>query len=156
MPDEDAGESNKQRVDRELIELLNEVRIALPGVQVLFAFLLILPFQQAFSKTSSVDRTVYTVALLFSALAAALLIAPSAYHRINFRRNVKEEMLFDSNKLIVTGLICTAIGVACSIYVVVDVVHGGSAALLATLATLTVFAFLWLAVPLARRGEPQS
>jgi hypothetical protein len=155
MPDEERGESKKERVDRELIELLNEVRIALPGVQVLFAFLLILPFQQAFSKTSDLDRTIYTIALLFSALAAALLIAPSAYHRINFRRNVKEEMLFDSNKLIISGLICTAIGVACSIYLVVDVVQGGAAALAATLATLMVFAFLWLAVPLARRGEPE-
>lgn len=156
MPDEEPGETKKQRVDRELIELLNEVRIALPGVQVLFAFLLILPFQQAFSSTSDIDRTVYTVALLFSALAAALLMAPSAYHRINFRRNVKEEMLFDSNKLIIAGLVCTAIGVACSIYLVVDIVHGGTAAVLATLATLTVFGFLWLAVPLARRGEPES
>jgi ribose/xylose/arabinose/galactoside ABC-type transport system permease subunit len=155
MSDEQPAESKKQRVDRELIELLNEVRIALPGVQVLFAFLLILPFQQAFSKTSSIDRSVYTVALLFSALAAALLIAPSAYHRINFRRNVKEEMLFDSNKLTIAGLACTAIGVACSIYLVVDVVQGGTAALLATFATLTVFASLWLAVPLARRGEPE-
>jgi hypothetical protein len=154
MPDEQP-ESKKQRVDRELIELLNEVRIALPGVQVLFAFLLILPFQQAFANTSSLDRAIYTVALLFSALAAALLIAPSAYHRINFRRNVKEEMLFDSNKLIVAGLACTAVGVACSIYLVVDVVVGGTAAALATAATLAVFALLWLAVPLARRGEPE-
>jgi hypothetical protein len=150
-----ADESEKERVDRELIELLNELRVALPGVQVLFAFLLILPFQGAFASTSNLDRAIYTVALLFSALAAGLLIAPSAYHRLNFRRDVKQEMLFDSNKLIVAGLLCTAIGVACSVFLVVDIVHGGTAAGLATLATLVVYAILWLILPLARRGEPE-
>jgi hypothetical protein len=148
-----ADETEKERVNRELIELLNELRVALPGVQVLFAFLLILPFQQAFAETSSLDRAVYTVALLVSALAAALLIAPSAYHRLNFRRDVKEEMLFDSNKLIIAGLGCTAIGVACSVYLVVDIVHGGTAAVLATIATLLAFGVLWIVLPLSRRGE---
>jgi hypothetical protein len=151
MPDE----SEKQRVDRELIELLNELRVALPGVQVLFAFLLIVPFQQAFSRASDLDKAIYTVALLVSALAAGLLIAPSAYHRLNFRRNVKEEMLFDSNKLIVAGLVFTAIGVSCSVYLVVDIVLGGTAAGLATAATLVAYAVLWVALPLARRGEPE-
>ena len=148
-----ADETEKERVNRELIELLNELRVALPGVQVLFAFLLILPFQQAFGDTSELDRAVYTVALLVSALAAALLIAPSAYHRINFRRDIKESMLFDSNKLIIAGLLCTAIGVACSVYLVVDIVHGGTAAVLATIATLLVLGVLWIALPLSRRGE---
>jgi hypothetical protein len=150
-----ADESEKDRVNRELIELLNELRVALPGVQVLFAFLLILPFQQAFSKTSDIDRVVYVVALLVSALGAALLIAPSAYHRLNFRRNIKEEMLFDSNKMIIAGLACTAIGVGCAVYLAVDVVFGGMPALLATAGVIIVFAILWLAVPLARRGEPE-
>lgn len=150
-----ADETEKERVNRELMELLNEVRVALPGVQVLFAFLLILPFQQAFSKTSEVDRTVYTISLLFSAVAAALFIAPSAYHRVNFRRNVKEEMLFDSNKLIVAGLVCTAIGIAGSVYLVVDVVQGGTAAAVATIGALLLYGVLWLGLPLARRGEPE-
>ncbi len=150
-----ADETEKERVNRELIELLNEVRIALPGVQVLFAFLLILPFQQAFSKTSEIDKTVYTIALLFSAAAAALFIAPSAYHRLNFRRNIKEEMLFDSNKLIAAGLFSTAIGIAGSVYLVVDVVQGGTAAAVATVAALLLYGFLWLGLPLARRGEPE-
>jgi uncharacterized protein DUF6328 len=151
-----ADESDKERVNRELIELLNEVRVALPGVQVLFAFLLILPFQQAFSTTSDVDRVIYTVALLFSAVAAALLIAPSAYHRLNFRRDVKEEMLFDSNKLIIAGLACTAVGIAGSVYLVVDVVHGGTAAAVATFGAILIFAVLWLVLPLARRGKPEG
>jgi hypothetical protein len=148
-----AGESEKDRINRELIELLNELRVALPGVQVLFAFLLILPFQQGFAETSAEDRTVYTLALLFSALAAALLIAPSTYHRLNFRRGMKEEILFDSNKLAIAGMICTAIGVACAVYLVVDVVYGGTTAVVATVGTLVVYAGLWLGLPLARRGE---
>ena len=150
-----ADETEKERVDRELIELLNEVRIALPGVQVLFAFLLILPFQQGFAKTSDLDRSIYTIALLFSAAAAALFIATSAYHRLNFRRNVKEEMLFDSNKLMVAGLVCTAIGIACAVFLAVDVVQGTMPAVLATVATTLVYGVLWLALPLARRGEPE-
>jgi hypothetical protein len=151
MTDED----QKERVDRELIELLNEIRVALPGVQVLFAFLLILPFQQRFAETTSEDQAVYTVALLLSALAAALLIAPSMYHRLNFRRGRKEQMLFDANKLTVAGMICTALGVACCVYLVVDVVYGGTAALAATAASLVVFGTFWLGLPLLRRGDPE-
>jgi Family of unknown function (DUF6328) len=149
MTDEDS----KERVNRELIELLNELRIALPGVQVLFAFLLVLPFQQGFAEISDADRGVYIVALIASALAAALLIAPSMYHRLNFRRQVKEQMLFDSNKLAVSGILLTGIGVACSIFLIVDVVIGVTPAIVATAATSVVYALVWLALPLARRGE---
>ena len=150
-----ADETKKDRINRELIELLNELRVALPGVQVLFAFLLILPFQQRFADTSPEDKAIYTVALLLSALAAALLIAPSAYHRLNFRRDVKEAMLFDANKLIIAGLVCTAIGVACTVYLVVDVVYGGTAAASAIVGTLIVYGVLWLGLPLARRGDKE-
>ena len=148
------GEPEKKRVDRELIELLNEIRVALPGVQVLFAFLLVLPFQQGFADTTGEDRAVFTVALLASALSAAMLIAPSMYHRLNFRQGNKEQMLFDSNRLMIAGMVILAIGVACSIYLIVDVVHGGTAAAVATISTLVVYALLWVALPLLRRGEP--
>jgi Family of unknown function (DUF6328) len=134
MTDED----HKERVNRELIELLNELRVALPGVQVLFAFLLVLPFQQGFADISDTDR-----------------VAPSMYHRLNFRRQVKEQMLFDSNKLLVVGMVLVAVGVACSIFLVVDVVYGGSAAIVATAAAAVVYGLVWLALPLARRGEPE-
>ena len=103
-------DEEKARIDRELMELLNEIRVALPGVQVLFAFLLILPFQQRFDQTSDIDRAVYTLALLSSATAAALLIAPSAYHRLNFRRRNKERMLFDANRLLLAGMLATGVG----------------------------------------------
>src|SRR5215203_6745212 len=145
-----ADEDRKERVDRELIELLNELRVALPGVQVLFAFLLVLPFQQAFADSSPEDQAVYTLALLFTALAAALLIAPSRYHRLNFRRGKKQRMLFDSNKLMVAGVIATAAAIACSVYLVIDVIHGGTAAAIATVATLVVYGALWLGLPFVR------
>jgi hypothetical protein len=150
-----ADEDRKERVDRELIELLNELRVALPGVQVLFAFLLVLPFQQAFADSSPEDQAVYTLALLFTALAAALLIAPSMYHRLNFRRGQKQQMLFDSNKLMVAGVIATAAAIACSVYLVIDVIHGGTAAAIATVATLVVYGALWIGLPLARRSDPE-
>jgi hypothetical protein len=149
MTDED----HKERVDRELIELLNEIRVALPGVQVLFAFLLILPFQQTFAETTAEDKAVYAVALLASAVAAAMLIAPSMYHRLNFRGGRKEQMLFDSNKLLIMGTLLTGVGVACAVYLVVDVVFGGTSAVIATVGILVVYAIVWIALPLLRRGE---
>src|SRR4029450_8919978 len=114
-----AEDDRKTRVDRELIELLNEVRVALPGVQVLFAFLLIVPFQQAFQQVTDITRYVYFAGLVSSAVAIAFLIAPATYHRINLRRSVdeKEEMLLTSSKLTVVGTVFLAVGIACSLFV---------------------------------------
>src|SRR6188768_1495561 len=121
-----AEEDRKERVDRELIELLNELRVALPGVQVLFAFLLILPFQQGFSKLSPLAQDVYFAALAASAIAIAFLIAPATYHRLNLRRGVaeKEEMLFTSSKFALVGTGFLAIGIGCSIFVIADTLFG--------------------------------
>ena len=149
-------EPDKERIDRELIELLNELRVALPGVQVLFAFLLILPFQQRFESINALERWVYFGALLASAGATALLITPSVYHRLNFRRKNKGRMLFDSNRLLLAGSALTAVGIACSIFLVTDVVFGSTIAVAATVGTLVVYAALWAALPLARRREPDE
>lgn len=153
MSHESDEQVDKERVDRELIELLNEIRVALPGVQVLFAFLLILPFQQAFREITDEDKVAYALALLSSALAAALLIAPSMYHRLNYRGGGKrkEQMVFDSNKLVIVGTLLTGIGVACTVYLVVDVAFGGSAAAIATVGVLVTYATIWLGLPLVRR-----
>src|SRR4026207_1029474 len=96
-----ADEDLKERGDRELIELLNELRVALPGVQVLFAFLLVVPFQQGFSQLSDIARGVYFVGLLCSFVAIVFLIAPATYHRLTMRSGTaeKEEMLLTSNRL---------------------------------------------------------
>src|SRR5829696_8600929 len=119
MTDEDG----KERVDRELIELLNELRVALPGVQVLFAFLLVLPFQQGWQTIDDVMKNVYFAALITCAIATALLIAPSAYHRLNFRRRKKEQMLHDANQMAILGTVFVAIGIACAVFLIADVVY---------------------------------
>ena len=100
-----SGESHKERVDRELIELLNELRVALPGVQFLFAFLLIVPFQQTRDQLTDFQRDLYFVALLAAAVATVLLIAPAAQHRVLFRQKDKEKLLRRSNVYAVAGLI---------------------------------------------------
>jgi hypothetical protein len=155
------AEERKERIDRELIELLNELRVALPGVQVLFAFLLILPFQQGFADVNDLERTVYFLGLAATAIASAIFIAPASYHRINHRRGVdeKEEMLLTSSRLAIIGTLFLAIGIACCMFVVADVLFGTSAAIATALATVAVFGSLWYALPLlARRrgGEDDS
>ena len=149
-------ESEKERVDRELIELLNELRVALPGVQVLFAFLLVLPFQQGFAEVEDTARHVYFAALVASAIASALLIAPSVYHRLNFRRRSKEQMLRDSNQLAIVGTAFVALGIASAIFLVTDVVYGPGPAVIATVLTLVVYAGLWWGLPLYRRRQPDE
>ena len=149
-----SGESTKERVDRELIELLNELRVALPGVQVLFAFLLILPFQQGFSAVSELARDVYFAGLATSAAAIAFLIAPASYHRLNLRRGTaeKERMLLTSSKLAIVGTFFLAAGIACSVFVVADVLFGPVFALTAALAVAVLIGALWYVLPLMRRG----
>jgi hypothetical protein len=150
-----ADEDHKDRVDRELIELLNELRVALPGVQVLFAFLLVLPFQQRFSDVNDITRYVYFAGLLSSAMATAFLIAPSTYHRLNFRQGVraKEQMLFTSSRFVLIGTAFMATGIACSLFVIADVLFGDTtAALVAALAGL-VLVSLWFVFPMLRRAQ---
>jgi Family of unknown function (DUF6328) len=150
------GEDPKERVDRELIELLNGLRVALPGVQVLFAFLLVLPFQSGWAEITDVERHVYFAALSSSAIASALLIAPSVYHRLNFRRRNKERMLYDSTRMAIAGSAFVAVGIACAVFLVANVVYGTTVAVVATLITIVLYAGLWGALPLLRRREPDD
>src|SRR6478735_5618810 len=106
----DRDETPLERIDRNMTELLNELRVALPGVQVLFAFLLVLPFNQGFASVTSFQKDVYLVTLLTTALAAICLIAPTMHHRIQFRENKKAEILRDANRLTIVGM--TALAVA--------------------------------------------
>jgi hypothetical protein len=145
------GESEKERVDRELIELLNEVRVALPGVQVLFAFLLVVPFNQRFVELSTVERWVYYAALLSTALATALLIAPSSYHRLRFREGDKEQMLRTSNKLLVTGLAFAAVSIALAVGLISGFVFGTGLGLAAGIGVGAWLAWFWYGLPLSRR-----
>ena len=147
------GESKKERVDRELIELLNEVRVALPGVQVLFAFLLVVPFNQRFVELTTVERWVYYAALLSTALATALLIAPSSYHRLRFRQGDKEQMLLTSNRLLVSGLAFAALSIVLAVGLISEFVFGTAPGLVAGLGIGAWLAWFWYGLPLSRRMQ---
>ncbi len=144
-------ESKKERVDRELIELLNELRVALPGVQVLFAFLLVVPFNQRFVELTTVERWVYYAALLSAALATTLLIAPSSYHRLRFRQGDKEQMLFTSNRLLLSGLAFVALSVALAVGLISGFVFGTRPGLAAGFGIGAWLAWFWYGLPLSRR-----
>jgi hypothetical protein len=149
-------EDEQERVNRELIELLNELRVALPGVQVLFAFLLILPFSQGFAKTTTAQRDVYFVVLLCTVFASALLIAPSAYHRLHFRSQDKEKMLFTSNRLAIWGMAFLALAITGSTFVVTDVLFRILAASLVSALVAGWFAWFWYLLPRLRLRAPQA
>ena len=148
-------ESRRERVNRELIELLNELRVALPGVQVLFAFLLAVPFSNGYKRMTDFQKNVFFVTLLATAVSTACFIVPTAYHRLNFRKREKERILFTSNKFAIAGLIFLAISMIGAIALITDVIYSKTAALVAGSVALVVFGTLWLALPLARRGEEE-
>jgi hypothetical protein len=152
-PDRSSGreESEKERLDRNLSELLQELRVALPGVQVLFAFLLTVPFQQGFETVTPFQERVYFVTLLLTAISAALLIAPSAYHRMIFRTQQKQHLIFTANKLAIAGLTFLALAMTGAVLLVTDVIFGSTATWITAGAALTVYALLWYALPLRRR-----
>jgi hypothetical protein len=142
-------ESAQQRQNRELIELLNELRVALPGVQVLFAFLLAVPFANGFPKLNGTQRDVFFAAFIATALSTVLLIAPSSYHRLRWRQHDKERMLVISNALTIAGLFCLAVAITCAVFVITDFLfHRGWASLFTALVG-GAFLVLWYGLPLA-------
>jgi amino acid transporter len=147
------SEDEQKRLDRELIELLNELRVALPGVQVLFAFMLIVPFSQGFASLNSVEKWIYFAAFITSALAAALLIAPSSFHRLRFRQGDKEKMVNLGNRLLVGGLVLVAIAISLSVGLISEFVFGTAMALVAGVGVGAAFAWFWFGLPLSRRMQ---
>jgi Family of unknown function (DUF6328) len=141
------AESEKERLDRELIELLNELRVALPGVQVLFAFLLTLPFTNKFERLSDVDRAIYFVALVLSVVASGFLIAPSAHHRLRFRDGAKKELVYWGNRMAILGLGSLTAAIAAGVSVVADVLYGDIVRIPVTAAVLAWLVVLWFALP---------
>ena len=152
-------EDPKERINRKLIELLNEVRVALPGVQVLFAFLLILPFSQGFEKVTTLQKGVYAFAFACAAIASVLLIAPSAYHRHRWRQldvetmEEKEEMLVAQSRFVVGGLMLVALAVTGVVFLTFDVLFTRSIAGLAACFVFGAFAWFWYGLPLSRRAR---
>jgi hypothetical protein len=145
-------ESRKERVDRELIELLNELRVALPGVQVLFAFLLGIPFANRFREVDGSTEAMYLVALIATAAASAFLIAPSGIHRLRFRDPDKEAILFQANRLAIAGLSLLALSMGSSVYVVASFLHGPWAGAALGGVITALIAVLWFLLPLRERA----
>jgi O-antigen/teichoic acid export membrane protein len=148
---EGRNETEKERLDRNLSELLQELRVALPGVQVLFAFLLTVPFQQGFAKATDFQKDVYLVTLLLTALASALLMAPSAYHRLEFRKNDKKHIVWVSNSLSIAGFGVLAAAMTSAVLLVTDYLYGDTTSVIATVAVGLALYALWYIAPLTRR-----
>jgi hypothetical protein len=143
-----AQETEKERIDREIIELLNELRVTLPGVQVLFAFLLILPFQPGFADLTGLERTIYFVAFLATTVATILLITPASYHRLRFRAGDKLRMLMISNRLVIAGLVCLAIAITSAVFLIAEVLVGDLGGLAVAAAVAIGLSIFWYVLPL--------
>ena len=149
--DSGRDETEEERLDRNLSELLQELRVALPGVQVLFAFLLAVPFQQGFEKITQFQKGAYFGTLVCTAIAAVMLISPTAYHRITFRYQQKRRLVYYANRFSIIGLFFLALAMTGAIMLITDVLFGTAATIAMTAATVLVFGFFWFGLPLQRR-----
>lgn len=139
----------ESKQDRELIELLNELRVVLPGIQVLFAFLLVVPFSQGFVDTTATQKKVYYASFILTTIATAFLIAPTSYHRLRWRVQDKEHILMVSNRLAIIGTVFLALAMSCVVFFITDFLYSGITVLVTSLAAL-LFAWLWYGLPLLR------
>ena len=146
-------EDEAERLDRNLEELLQELRVALPGVQVLFAFLLVVPFNQRFPDISQFQQTVYFVTLLATTGAAAFLIAPTVHHRIQFRQQDKERIVMTANRFAIIGMLLLAVAMTGAVLLITDLLYKNTTVAIVTAAVAFMFAVLWYAVPLRRAAQ---
>jgi hypothetical protein len=146
-------ESRRERVNRELLELLNELRVALPGVQVLFAFLLAVPFANGWAKVTEFQKDVFFATLIATSISTACFIVPTAYHRLNFRNREKERILLTSNAFAIAGIMSLALSMIGVLILISDVLYSGTAAIVTGIAGFLVFGGLWLLLPLLRRNS---
>ena len=153
--DEERSEDERQR-DRQMIELLNELRVALPGVQVLFAFLLTVPFSIRFDKLTGFQRDVYYVTLIATALSAACLIAPSSAHRLRFHQGEREWLVESANELMIAGLAFLAVALGGSVLLITDLMFEGLRVWVYTGAVWLIIIGLWFVRPLLRHMQGKS
>ena len=152
--DRDAARENEdegERLDRELIELLNEVRVAMPGVQVLFGFLLTVPFQQGFQRINETQKYIYFVTLLLSAAATAMLIAPSAYHRILFREHQKPLIVKQGSRQLLIGLAFLALAMTGAVFLITDILFASTTVVAVVAAVAVLYAWMWFGIGLVRK-----
>jgi Family of unknown function (DUF6328) len=141
-------ETPKEQADRELIELLNELRVVLPGVTVLLAFLLAVPFAKGWTRVTTFQRDVFVVAFLASAVSVAFLAAPSSYHRLRFHQGDKAQLVRLGNTLAIAGIAAAAVALEAVVLLVIDFVLSRGAAIAAAAALFVVVVTLWYALPL--------
>jgi uncharacterized protein DUF6328 len=146
-------ETTEERLNRELIELLNELRVALPGVQMLFGFLLAVPFTERFSSITTTQRHVYFAAFLSAAGATIFLIAPTAYHRLRFRQRDKEQLMRTATRLTIAGTAFLAAALSSAVYLVSDLLFHIAATAVAAAAAAGLLLWLWYGLPLVRRAR---
>jgi hypothetical protein len=145
------GHNDEQKLrDRQMIELLNELRVALPGVQILFAFLLTVPFSNGWTRIDSFQRNVYFITLILTAISAACLIAPSAAHRLRFHKSDRAWIIESANKLTIAGLVFLAAAISSAVLLITDFLFDGARVWIYSGALALVFAGLWFIRPLAR------
>ena len=151
-----AEETRKERLNRELMELLQELRVVIPGVQVLLAFLLTAPFQQRFAQLPGSMRNAFFASIACATLATAFLIAPSAHHRLRWRAGEKERLVRLGNQMAIAGTVFLAAAIVLALYVVTDVLFTTDLAVLTAIAGLVLFAGLWYVVPMVGRSGPDD
>jgi hypothetical protein len=151
--DDGRDETREERLDRNTIELLNELRVVGTGIQVMFAFLLVVPFNTGWTKTTAFERTTYFVTLALVAVAAFLLMAPAVHHRLLFRHREKAFLMTIANPLAIAGMGCLALGFTGILVLISDYVIGGAAPLICGALTLASILGLWFALPLSRREK---
>jgi hypothetical protein len=151
-----AHEDEAERLDRELIELLNELRVVMPGVQVLFGFLLTVPFQQGFQRIDAFQRDVYFATLLLTAASAAFLMAPSAFHRLTFRARQKPYLIRFGTRQTIIGMVLLALAMNGALLLLTDILFGSLTVAITVACSATLFAWLWFGVALRRLASGKT
>jgi hypothetical protein len=149
-PESGRNETEQERVDRNLQEMLGELRVALPGVQVLFAFLLVVPFNQRFGEVTSFQKAMYFVTLMFTTASAICLIAPSVHHRIEFRHQHKDQIVKTGNRIVIAGLALLAVAMTGAVLFITDVLYSPATTVVVAAVLALAFSLLWFALPLRR------
>jgi hypothetical protein len=148
-----SGEDEGERLDRELIELLNELRVIMPGVQVMFGFLLTVPFQQGFHDIDAFQRDVYFVTLLLTAAAAAFLMGPSAFHRLTFREGQKPYLVQLGTRQTIAGMALLALAMNGALLLLTDILFHSLTVAITIACTAALFGWLWFGLALTRRAS---
>jgi hypothetical protein len=154
--DDDTRDIEERKRDRQMIELLNELRVALPGVQILFAFLLTVPFTQRFPRLTTFQRDTFYVTLIAATISAACLIAPSAAHRLRFHQSEREWLIESANALMIAGLVFLAIAIGAAFLLITDVLFDGARVWIYSVLVWLVILGMWFGRPIVRQARGKS